>query len=97
MAEHAWGPWVRALTECDKFYVVAIPDDGSEPVEIAVITNGVNAFEDTALIAAAPEMLAALEKVVWFHTDRGADETDFAVTFRQVQDAIAKATGTKGG
>jgi hypothetical protein len=60
--------------------------------QVAQITPRLTGEQNHKLIAAAPELLAALEfalmAVEYYHEHEGAEET-----MKQVRDAIAKATG----
>jgi len=86
-AQHTPGPWqVRPSTN-----EITNADHGSLPFAIvagytligATYENG----KDARLIAAAPDLLEALQHLMVAH----GEQLDYA--FQQAQDAIAKATG----
>lgn len=86
-AQHTPGPW--ALTE------KAVVASASTPIAHRVKWWSIGQLEieenaNARLIAAAPDLLAALQGVVRV-ADRATDEFDAA------RAAIAKATGQKGG
>ena len=88
MSKHTPGPWATYVnTWPDRILVRSMFDDGTERALVA-ITNAQNA----SLIAAAPDMLAALQGMLdcCYDLERN-DETLAAV--KAAMKAIAKATG----
>ena len=91
MAEHTPGPWAGALTEDDEFFVTGVLE--GEHVQIAVITDSIDAFENTALIAAGPDLLEALEALLILDDPTLFIDIDTAQLFDDARAAIAKARG----
>lgn len=88
--EHTPGPWRVSDTGID---VVCDPDARPLPVVACQHVTGKDNGEATAnarLIAAAPDMLAALERI---HRRRRTDKPITHGDLDQVRDAITKATG----
>jgi hypothetical protein len=84
-AQHTPGPWtVYRESSCDRgdSYGVKAP----APHYWVIPTLNINP-EDARLIAAAPELLKALQHLMVAH----GEQLDYA--FQQAQEAIAKATG----
>ena len=94
MSAHTPGPWVAGDDEGSDYYLVG-PHDGNGIVYQSAVELHIEA--DTRLIAAAPEMLAALQAVL--AEIEGPDRphsTDSwlpAHLAHQVRAAIAKAEG----
>jgi len=100
---HTPGPWKWVELEfCGKYHElqdqsgVVICDDGSASGEYSpeIDVNGANA----RLIASAPELLGALEKIkirleVYLDDERDMAESSMQVCLDYAQQAIAKARG----
>jgi hypothetical protein len=97
--QHTKGPWTienqyKILTNCTNGKEVRIPyyEVGTELRKIVSVNTGLNDFANAQLIAAAPEMLEALE-----HIQRELCQGEFVKhskdAIRKIQDAIAKAGG----
>ena len=91
--KHTPGPWVTYLNTMDDVVVRKINEAGYEQ---CVIARGVN-YKNARLIAAAPELLAALNEVNnWLVCAAIASPEDMAQSFPHMQAvadaAIAKAT-----
>ena len=89
--KHTPGPWHIGLnpTIPEKQQIEAFSDDGNRVLQVIVRTFNP---DDLHLIAAAPDLLAALRDMVNTLTD-GPDESDIARVFNVSRAAIAKATG----
>jgi hypothetical protein len=83
MTQHTPGPWEIEYNDPDEEYWVTLPHYDAGPAKI------VYHIEDARLIAAAPDLLEALQHLMVAH----GEQLDYA--FQQAQDAIAKATGEK--
>ena len=63
-------------------------------VYIASIPGGAHyerAKADAVLIAAAPDLLAALERLLWLETSQGVTDEEFSLATEQAASALAKA------
>jgi len=98
MSKHTLGPWqvieprTAMLGECYSIRTIAAPADIWNGYVGGVVYSSPNAKANAALIAAAPDLLAALREVVeWL------DNTDSVLanarTIEQARVAIAKAEG----
>ena len=89
MSEHTPGPWAIYVNAPSDVVIRKMSKDGYELCAIARVSSG---YANAHLIAAAPELLEALDatlkliELVW--------PTDSDVT-RKARSAIAKATGEK--
>ena len=83
-AKHTPGPWVTYLNTLDDVVVRKINEAGYEQ---CVIARGVN-YKNARLIAAAPDLLAALQSVL----ANSLDSQGLADAHKQARAAIAKAT-----
>lgn len=101
--KHTPGPWTieaqfKVLTNVQRNTETRVPyyEIGSELRRLATIDTGLNAKANAALIAAAPELLAALEDVealLYAVTNEGfrpISDNDLVLKMRA---AIAKAKG----
>lgn len=97
MSEHTKGPWEFTASGVEDFYWISQDKPGKRTVEIArVFTNTLSieeAHANASLIAAAPELLSILKRIV----DRAtAPMSDGDITLEDVAEAreiIAKAEG----
>ncbi len=87
MTKHTPGPWAIRETATN----IAVIGANNETLFHEYKGNTV-VKEDARLIAAAPDLLAALRDMVNTLTD-GPDESDIARVFNVSRAAIAKATG----
>jgi hypothetical protein len=85
MTQHTPGPWEILYNDPEEEYWVTRPHYDAGPAKI------VYHIEDARLIAAAPDLLEALQHLMVAH----GEQLDYA--FQQAQEAIAKATGEKNG
>jgi hypothetical protein len=94
MSKHTAGPWVWvADDQCAKLVGADgdVCDFGDATMYYPTAGNAPNAF-DSALIAAAPDLLAAL-KGVMFALECEDGDPDWNERVRACHDAIAKAEG----
>ena len=84
MSAHTPGPW-KALQMGDDYVVFKVPNHRVFSIRTGVIPSA----EDARLIAAAPEMLAALKQEVLYSTDPWTRDRCRAI--------IAKARGESNG
>ncbi len=92
-AQHTPGPWMVEPDEDGLFLVV---DESREMDYIYIDQQQDNREANARLIAAAPEMLAALEVVVESWTSQFERNGHLAPDWcKQARAAIAKATGSK--
>jgi len=95
MSEHTPGPWAAEKVNERKIRQWSIRAQGAAPVisyELATL-SGHDPVRDKAnarLIAAAPELLAALQEIVAAADGEGWDQID--ADFSKARAAIAKAT-----
>jgi len=87
MSKHEQGPWKTNGETIFSSYdlIITYVGGGSLPKE----TNEANAY----LMAASPEMLAMLYRVVSLLNDPDADDVDALRMEREIEQVIAKATG----
>lgn len=83
-AKHTPGPWVTYLNTMDDVVVRKMSEAGYEQ---CVIARGAN-YKNARLIAAAPDLLAALQSVL----ANSLDSQGLADAHKQARAAIAKAT-----
>ena len=83
-SKHTPGPWNIYFNSQDDLVIRKMFPDGQESHSIARCHSGA---ANALLIAAAPEMLAALQFVM------NASGEQLSTAFEQAQAAIAKATG----
>ena len=83
-AKHTPGPWVTYLNTMDDVVVRKMNEAGYEQ---CVIARGAN-YKNARLIAAAPDLLAALQSVL----ANSLDSQGLADAHKQARAAIAKAT-----
>lgn len=93
--EHTPGPWKYAHVT-DHAYAVDIPDYEDEPGTGQTIY--LNDAANARLIAAAPDLLAALEALTGVHDDDHRRGVSLPIAFdapivEAARDAIARATG----
>lgn len=88
-----WSGWPLSITTKDK---MVVRTGGQWPYEWDDATSQREAVANARLIAAAPELLAVLENLIWAIKDvRGVDMEDYCpAEFREAREAISKATGT---
>jgi len=92
-AQHTPGPW-----KVKDYYSIIFPDDGSDIAKVSLRPDNrgdyLESVANAHLIAAAPEMLDALEFVAMTFADIEASERKgyFAECPKIVSAAIAKAT-----
>lgn len=90
--KHTTGPWNIYFNSQDDVVVRKMFDSGFESHVIARVNSG---FANALLIAAAPELLEALNEIVLAADGSGWSELD--ASFTKARAAIAKATGGAGG
>jgi len=83
---HTPGPWTLHAKHISGAYQITGAKGGA--LRIATITNAPNDQANALLIAAAPELLAALEYVVGFY-----DEWETSPVCNKARAAIANAKG----
>ena len=83
MAEHTPGPWEYWSTRSKRIWVIAQQTTGP------VICETRTSEADARLIAAAPELLSALQALI----DLPVDSEDGGIVFNAALAAITKATG----
>lgn len=88
MAEHTPGPWLAETPSCKGSWVKG---SGGKWTALACGESDENAGANARLIAAAPDMLAALKAFL-----AAADFEDGEGAKALAADAIAKAEGTDG-
>jgi hypothetical protein len=106
-AKHTPGPWVRRNIASARDIYIAEANDGGAP-SVAIVPTRVSRLADeedanARLIAAAPDLLAALRRIVASddaHATLHAPDDDdiarmveYAAAFDNARAAIAKATG----
>jgi hypothetical protein len=84
MNKHTPGPWATYVNTNNDVTIRKMFPDGQECCEIASCKSG---FTNARLIAAAPELLEALQFVMSAHGEQ------LSTAFAMAQDAITKATG----
>jgi hypothetical protein len=90
--KHTAGPWRAYESSDDGWFNIEAESDGSDVVGCEGCANEANA----RLIAAAPELLEALEEAETYLVERGIDirgVTGRTVILPKMRAAIAKATG----
>lgn len=87
MSKHTPGPWAIYVKTPSDVVIRKISKDGYELCAIARVSSG---YANTHLIAAAPELLEALQKIAGNTYD---EWTNGAEAARIARAAIAKATG----
>lgn len=91
MTKHTPGPW-RADVGCYTVRADALPLSAATGLDSGAVAVAVQSIHDARLIAAAPELLAALEGV---ESHNAALKPEYKLSeslMRQVRAAIAKAT-----
>lgn len=90
-AKHTPGPWAiyvpNSLSNDDMAYGIDT-DKGTESESVVLFYGGILKKEDARLIAAAPDLLEALEWVM----DRLVDKHEDDISAQKARAAIAKAT-----
>lgn len=98
MNKHTPGPWTAGLTDSRKvpaFVVGATSACGFTPLVCHVQSADIDIGNANArLIAAAPDLLAALQGLLKGIFD-GPDEANAAMLVAKARDAVNKATGEK--
>ena len=92
MSKHTPGPWTTYVNTIDDVVIRKINSAGYESCVIARHVHCTNA----RLIAAAPELLQALQGMLSLdedHHQRGACDEDVCAEVQAARAAIAKATG----
>lgn len=98
MNKHTPGPWI-ARQEYSNRWRIEVPRDGYVPRSVALVSTTIlemggsdkNTGANAHLIAAAPELLAALEGLL--SLDRYADAINIKMARKIARTAIAKAKG----
>ena len=85
--QHTPGPWVVGRRDYRGPGVVQVVDHDGGVATIAEVTNA----RDSALISAAPDLLAACERMVHAYDDE--DEECITQAIRKMRAAVAKASG----
>lgn len=98
MSAHTPGPWAATVMHGESRSIIAVMADG--PTQVATMREG--SFADARIIAAAPDLLAALERIAnheW-RADRRKrgmiDVFEVETLARIARAAIAKAKGREG-
>lgn len=90
-SKHTPGPWYVGETRCIYSKLQTVDGTYVEPLIAQCTKLTTSADANAALIAAAPEMLEALERIeVMLQSNKDA-ESDFLLTL--IQPAISKAKG----
>jgi len=84
MSNHAPAPWSLYCNNKDEFVVRKMHPETKELCQIAKV----NGYENARLIAAAPDLLAALKECI-----TAVDVTMYGMAIHNARAAIAKATG----
>lgn len=87
--KHTPGPWSVGTTLADD--KLAIIHDGDSVM--AILTTCPPKMRDARLIAAAPDLLEALEALDALWSESEAQGVDFSAAIAKARAAIAKATG----
>ena len=87
MSKHTPGPWAIYVNAPSDIVIRKMSKDGYELCSIARVSSG---YANARLIAAAPELLEALQKIAGNTYD---EWTNGAEAGRIARAAIAKATG----
>ena len=87
MSKHTPGPWAIYVNAPSDIVIRKMSKDGYELCSIARVSSG---YANARLIAAAPELLEALQKIAGNTYD---EWTNGAEAARIARAAIAKATG----
>lgn len=87
-AKHTLGPWATYVNKENDIVIRKMLPDLTECCEIARVKTG---FHDARLIAAAPELLEALQEIVAAADGEGWKQLD--ATFSKARESITKATG----
>lgn len=88
MAKYTTGTWKAG--EMGNRFIVFV-DDGTRTS--APIADGISEESTARLIAAAPELLIALKKLLNFEGLTSPEECDTAQAYQEAREAIIKATG----
>jgi hypothetical protein len=96
-SKHTRGPWTWGHHNYDSFYQWSI--SGADGIDVASIDSLHDAGKtpeqheaNAALIAAAPELLAACEAAIAWNNDKNGDGFGLQDFMQQIEAAIAKAT-----
>ena len=89
MSNHAPAPWSLYCNNKDEFVVRKMHPETKELCQIAKV----NGYENARLIAAAPELLEALENLVSLCEAGLNKEYNIEAELSEPRAAIAKATG----
>ncbi len=87
MSTHTPGPWVA---NCGAVETVERRGSAS-----SVIAYGIESNTDARLVAAAPDLLAALTELYRLGEQENIDEGELQLAVRAASKAIAKARGSK--
>jgi hypothetical protein len=101
MTEHTAGPWqatrISAYEQHDRLAVASVAPGQAELILVLHTFDGSQAEANVRLMAAAPDLLAALEEIEAHHVQqnhlKGRDENR-SRTLRIARAALAKARGT---
>lgn len=88
MAKYTTGTWKAG--EMGNRFIVFV-DDGTRTS--ATIADGISEESTARLIAAAPELLITLKKLLTFEGLTSPEECDTAQAYQEAREAIIKATG----
>lgn len=91
-AKHTPGPWYSEMNVDGEINTWAFDDPGSPRIGVAKAYKNKNAEANARLIAAAPDLLAALERVLECRRFKISLDTN-AAALEQARAAIAKAKG----
>lgn len=93
--QHTPGPWSIAMDDgaYPKAIIEALDGDGYESTIAVVYKFDDNLDSNAHLIAAAPELLAALEQIDSYLSPMEGEEDVYAEIRGVIHDAIAKAKG----
>ena len=95
-AKYTPGPWVASTDAIGVVFIPGDNPDGRHPETVAVVQMPRGSEETAAnaqLIAAAPEMLAALQKIVQVYKGTAVHMSYMAPLVAEARAAIANATG----
>lgn len=92
--QHTPGPWVMSRNHVPHLgFMIGAPVSATLPAHADRHIGHVYGEANARLIAAAPEMLEALEHIEWAVTGFGDFESQYPEAIAAVRAAITKATG----